>query len=237
VTHAAGCPVINIDIEKYMGWLSENGWAIGIIYLIAGPIIALFGLKWFPYVTASLIAIFTIGLCVSLSMAFGWMVTTVGTVVTFVVAFILGILAGCIVRRNVWIMIGLLGLVAGFFSGTFVHAFIVSVSGWEAVWGYWVIAILMAIIGCVCACYLGRTVVLLSTSMVGSYMFMRAWTLFFPGHYPSEAEVMNNTNEMDYDSVFWVFVGLFLFSFAGSTFFQCKRKDDCHEDLDNYQKA
>ena len=166
--------MVNIDLEKYMGWLSENGWAIGIIYLIAGPPIALFGLKWFPYVTASLIAIFVIGLCISLSMAFGWMASTVGTVVTFVVALILGILAGCIVRRNVWIMVGLLGLVAGWFSGTFVNAFIVAVSGWEAVWGFWVISGLMAAIGCVAACYLGTTVVLLSTSMVGSYLFMRA---------------------------------------------------------------
>merc|ERR1712051_180197 len=112
------------------GWLYENGWAIGIIYVIAGPLIALFGLKWFPYVTASLIAIFVIGLTVSLSMAFGWMTSTVGTVITFIVALILGILAGCVVRRNVWIMIGLLGLVAGWFSGTFGNAFIVAVSGW-----------------------------------------------------------------------------------------------------------
>ena len=55
-------------------------------------------------VTASLIAIFVIGLTVSLSMAFGWMASTVGTVVTFIVALLLGILAGCIIRRNVWIM-------------------------------------------------------------------------------------------------------------------------------------
>merc|ERR1719510_267812 len=136
-------------------------------------------------------------------MAFGWMTSTVGTVVTFIVALILGILAGCIVRRNVWIMVGLLGLVAGWFSGTFVNAFIVAVSGWEASWGFWVISILMAVIGCVLACYLGTTVVLLSTSMVGSYLFMRAWTLFFPGHFPSEAEIMNNTNTMDYDAIFW----------------------------------
>ena len=237
VTHDAGCPKINIDLEKYMGWLSDNGWAIGIIYLIAGPPIALFGLKWFPYVTASLIAIFVIGLTVSLSMAFGWMTTTVGTVVTLIVALILGILAGCVVRRNVWIMVGLLGLVAGWFSGTFVNAFVVAVSGWEATWGFWVISILMAVIGCVAACYLGRTVVLLSTSMVGSYLFMRAWTLFFPGHYPSEAEIMDKGTNLDYDGTFWIFLGLFIVTFIGTTFFQCKNKDDCHEDLDAYQKA
>lgn len=237
MTHDAGCPKLNIDLEKYMGWLSDNGWAIGIIYLIAGPLIALFGLKWFPYVTASLIAIFVIGLTISLSMAFGWMTSTVGTVITFIVALILGILAGCVVRRNVWIMIGLLGLVAGWFSGTFVNAFIVAVSGWEATWGFWVISILMAVIGCVAACYLGKTVVLLSTSMVGSYLFMRAWTLFFPGHYPSEAEIMDKGTNLDYDGTFWIFLGLFIVSFIGTTFFQCRNKDDCHEDLDGYQKA
>lgn len=43
-----------------MGWLFENTWAIGIIYVILGPIIAFFGGKWFPYITATLVGLFTI---------------------------------------------------------------------------------------------------------------------------------------------------------------------------------
>lgn len=128
--HKAGCPTVDLDVDTYLGWLSENEWAIGIIYLVIGPLVALFGTAWFPYVTAALVAIFVIGVVVSISLAFSWMVTTTGTIVTLSVALVLGIIAGCVIRRKVFIMIGLLGLVGGFFGGTLIYAIIFSTSGW-----------------------------------------------------------------------------------------------------------
>lgn len=204
--------------------------------MVAGPIIALFGLQWFPYVTASLVAIFVIGITTSLSLAFGWMLTTTGTIITLVVALILGVIAGMVIRRNIWIMIGLLGMVAGFFSGSLVYALIFSLSGWSSVWGFWLISVVTAAVGCVASCYLGKAVVLLSTSLVGSYMFMRAWTLFFPGNYPSETEIISGDFELDTTAIFWVFIGVFVISFISSVIFQ-KKRDVSHEDLDNYEKA
>jgi hypothetical protein len=235
LSHAAGCPTFKLDIDAYMGWLSENQWVIGVIYLVFGPVIALFGLQWFPYVTASLVAIFVIGITASLSLAFGWMATTTGTIITCVVALILGVLAGILIRRNIWIMIGLLGLVAGFFSGSLVYALIFSLSGWSSVWGFWLISVLTAAVGCVASCYLGKAIVLLSTSLVGAYLFMRSWTLFFPGNYPSEAELMSEDFELDTTAIFWVFIGVFILSFITSVIFQ-KKRDISHEDLDEYDR-
>ena len=100
-----------------MNWLAENEWCIGIIYLVLGPILAIFGLQWFPYVTASLVAIFIITLVASLGLAFGFMNSTGGLIAVLAVGLLLGILAGCLIRRKIWLMVGLLGLVAGFFSG------------------------------------------------------------------------------------------------------------------------
>ena len=72
--HKDGCPTSSvIDIEQAQVWLQQNEWVIGIIYVIAGPIIALFGTAWFPYVVASLVAIFVMGTITMLSLAFGWM--------------------------------------------------------------------------------------------------------------------------------------------------------------------
>ena len=230
--HDAGCNM-GVDTEIATQWLADNEWAIGILYLIIGPILALFGAAWFPYVTASLVAVFTIGLLCSLSLAAGWMATTVGTVVTFVVAIIVGVLVGMLVRRHVWIMVGLLGLIGGFFSGALVFALIAGMSGWTAAWGYWVISILLAAVGCVAACYMGKAIVITSTALVGSYLFMRSWTLFFPGHYPSEAQLMENPESLEFDAIFWVFVSIFIVTFIGTTVFQCKR-DESHEDLDDY---
>jgi len=230
--HAAGCPTLNIDLEVMMSWLDDNTWCIGLIYLIAGPIIALFGTAWFPWVCAGLIAIFVFGTILFASLSFGWMTGTVGIVVTFILALVLAILCGMLVRRKIWLMVGLLGLVAGFFSGSLVATLIYSMTGNEAVWMFWVISVVMAGIGCALACYLGKTVVLMSTSMVGSYLFMRSWTLFFPGNYPNETELANKSTELELTGTFWIFIAVFLVGFAGSVAFQCKWATT-HEELDD----
>lgn len=221
LSHAAGCP--EADLSDELAWIQNNMWVIGIIYLIAGPIIALFGLQWFPYVAASLVAIFTMGIITSVSLAFGWMDSTVGTVVVLCVAIILGVVAGMLIRRNVWIMVSLLGLIGGFFSGTLLFALISSLSGWNAVWGFWVISCVMAAIGCVLSCFFGKGIVLLSTSFIGSYLFMRSWTLFFPGYYPSEAEIIEADFVIANEAIFWTFIAVFVVSFIVSVIFQTKR--------------
>ena len=189
-------------------------------------------MAWFPYVTASIVAIFVIGTICSLSLAFGLMTSTTAGIIIFVVALIVGILVGILIRRKIWLMVGLLGLVAGFFSGSLVFALIGGMSGWKAAWGYWVVSVGMAALGCLAACYMGKAVVLVSTSLVGSYMFMRSWTLFFPGHYPSEQEIMDEGSSLEFDTTFWIFIGVFIVSFIGSIIFQ-KHRDVTHEDLDN----
>jgi len=47
-------------LDESMGWLYDNTWAIGIIYVVFGPLIAFFGGKWFPYITATLVGLFTL---------------------------------------------------------------------------------------------------------------------------------------------------------------------------------
>ena len=216
-----GCPDINIDVDLAMGWLSENTWAIGVFYLVAGPLIGLFGLGYFPYVTAGVIAIFVIAICSYIGMAAGWMTSTGGCIAVILVSLNIGIIAGCLIRRNIWLMVSLLGGVAGFFLGAIVFALIVACSGWNAIWGYWVIAVGLAALGVLATCKFGKGMVLLSTSMIGAYLFMRSWTLFFPGHYPSESEMIEGDVESDLtaDACFWVFLGVFWTCFMGFSCF------------------
>lgn len=233
--HKAGCPTVDLDIDTYLGWLADNQWAVGIIYLILGPVVALRGLAWFPYVTASLMAIFVIGIVLSFSLAMSWMVTTTGTIVTFCVALLLGIIAGMVIRRNIWIMIGVLGLIAGFFSGSLIYALIFGLTGWKAVWGYWLISVAMAVALCFASCKLGSSLILVCTAFTGSYLFMRSWTLFFPGNWPSEAEIMQEDFTLETGAVFWVFFGVFVAGFIGSMVYQSKYASK-HEDLDEYDR-
>ena len=175
-----------IDYEKYENWIDDNLWLLGIVDLVFGFVIALWGVNLFPVLAASLVAIFTIGVTCSLTAAFGWMDTTWGTWLCIILAFTLGIVFGCITRRNIWLLIALTGLVGGFFSGAVIDSAIVASTGWNAVWFYWFMSCLMGAIGCILSCFFGKALVMITTSGIGSYLFMRAWTYFFPGHYPSE---------------------------------------------------
>ena len=157
------------------------------------------------------------------------MVSMGGSIATISVAFVLAILAGCLVRRHVKVMFALLGLIAGFFGGSFLFALISGMTGgsWNAVWGFWVLACTMAVVGCVLALFIGMPLVQVSTALVGSYLFMRSWTLFFPGSYPSEEALIESRGQeaLEMDALFWMYVGIFIASFIISLTYQCKSED------------
>lgn len=225
-----------------MGWLYENEWCIGVIYLIAGPLIAIFGVSMFPYIVASLVAIFMMGLVCGLALAFGWMASTGGTIAVLCVAVILGVLAGCLVRRRIKWMLGVLGLISGFFAGGLIFALISAMAGgWTAVWAYYTFSALLAIVGCVLAIYIGLPLVMICTSFAGSYLFMRSWTLFFPGNWPSEAEMMSakddGVDSLEMTGLFWLYFGIFIVSFACTLTYQCKKGVPNKELDDHFQSA
>ena len=147
--------------EESMGWLYDNTWVIGIIYVVFGPLIAFWGSKLFPYITSTLVGFFTVTILCSISLNAGWMVTMGGSIATICVAVVLGVIAACIVVRYTWLMISLLGMVAGFFAGSFLFALISGMTGgsFNAVWGYWFLACASAVIGLVLAFYFGMPLV------------------------------------------------------------------------------
>ena len=178
---------IEVVESEEEGWFHDNEWCIGIIYLVAGPIIALFGTAWFPQVTAFLVSVFIFSVGLTLCMGAGWCATTAHAIIVCILLFLVASFSAVCVRQSVWSMIGLLGLISGFFFGAFTFTIVATSSGWEPEWGYWMLTSIFALIGFIFACYYGVPVVMVLTSIVGSYLFMRAWTLFFPGHYPSES--------------------------------------------------
>ena len=224
--------------DKYEIWLTENMWLLGVFYLILGIIIALYGVKLFPYIGASIVAIFTISVVCSLTLAFGWMEETWGCVLCIIFAFVLGIAIGMVMRRNIWLLIALTGLVGGFFTGVLIDSTIAVLSGWNTVWFYWIISCLMGAIGCLLSCCFGKGIVMVSTSGIGSYLFMRSWTLFFPGSYPSEESLIESkgADALEMDALFWMYVGIFIVSFIVSLTFQCNYSNKEKELDDHFAK-
>lgn len=152
-SHSAGCPVIETDIETYKNFFKENQWLLGVIYLVAGPLIGLLGAEMFPWIMAILI---TLGISLFLGaicLAFGFMETTLGFAISTIVVLGIGVLIGVLVFRKKHVLFGALGTLTGFYAGTFIDALVIQ-AGYESAWTYWFISVTLAVIGFVVACQL-----------------------------------------------------------------------------------
>jgi len=134
-----------------LDWFYNNQWVIGIVFVILGPLIAFFGTKWWFIAMPLLCAVFTMELICGVSLALGGMDEMIGTIVTLCLAVIPGVLFGCLLSRRQPIMLGILGFSCGFYSGVFLFAIICWCTGgkWNAVWGYYMIAVIFGIVGAI----------------------------------------------------------------------------------------
>jgi len=87
----------------FASFMEDYPWIMGIVYIACGPIIALFGKRWFPWVVATFVSVFTFLAVLMLFSVFGWMAETVGLIICIIVALGLGIFAFWFVKRTVWL--------------------------------------------------------------------------------------------------------------------------------------
>lgn len=175
---------------------------IGIILLVVGPFIALCGLRLFPWVASTAVALFGMGFLFLLFTSFGWTDATAGFWTSICFAVLIGIIAGVVVKKNIWLAVGLLGTIGGAFCGILLLDFIAVVADWSPEWALYVFAITGGIVGFVAGLKLGSPIVNMATSFIGSYLFTRSLTLFFcPDEWPSESDMI--TNNVNYDELGW----------------------------------
>lgn len=117
-------------------FINDHPWVLGVLFLLAGPIIALFGKRWFPFVVASIVFIFvSCGFMIMFS-TLGCMETTPGLAGSISGSLVLGILFAWFAKAHMWAAIGLLGLIGGWFLGEMIYLFILGVSDWNNLPGY-----------------------------------------------------------------------------------------------------
>ena len=158
-------------------------------------------------------------------MGLGWCSSTGGAIGVFFLLLVFAILAAVLLRNEKWLRTSIIGVIAGWFIGAFVFSFVASASGWEEEWGYWFFTCMCAVIGWTVACQYKDGSVIALTSIIGSYLFMRAWTQFFPNAYPNESRVVSGRRDEDNFSMtwqFWVFVLVFAACITFSIIFQTK---------------
>jgi len=101
-------------------------------------------------------------------------------------SLVVGFLIGYMIYRLIWLGVGVLGVVGGYFLGTLLYSFALALLGWTSLWAMMLITIAFAVFGGYIAFKHPQSITVISTSGIGSYAFMRGWSYFFHG-YPSES--------------------------------------------------
>ena len=234
-TGPAGCATY--DITQELEWLSEHPIILGVVYFITGVFVGFFGLSMFPYVAATIASFFSMFFVILLSATFGGMDTPTGSWISLGVMLVVGILTGCLVRRNIWVTLGLLGAVGGFFAGVLLLDVVSAISGWTATWALWVFGIVGVIAGFFAVFKMGSGAINLTTSFIGSYLMVRATTLWFgPEYWPSESAILSGEFDASLGWQFYLFLAILVILTWGTVKFQANQKR--HKELDdNFERA
>lgn len=96
---------------------------------------------------------------------------------------------GYFVFKTVWIAIGVLGLMGGFSLGLMLYSIVLAFIHSGAMWAMILTAVTCSILCGVLSSKYSNAVVLIMTSVIGSYAFMRGVS-YFAGGYPNEAELL-----------------------------------------------
>lgn len=114
--------------------MEEYPWVLGTIFILLGPIVGLLGKRWFPWVVASLAAIMTCCGLLVLFTVFGWMNETVGFWICLPVSFLLAGFVFWLAKKAIWLEVGIIGCLGGWFAGEMVYSLIMAATGFEALW-------------------------------------------------------------------------------------------------------
>lgn len=159
--------------------------------ILGGPVVLLFGRKFFPWVTAGVVGLFLLFASLVFCGLVGFMNTNAGLAGSIVGSIAIGALAGWFVIKTVWIAVGILGVIGGFFLGTMIYGILLVLFKWEALWALIVLCVICAITGGYLSFKFPKLLVLLCTCLIGSYSFMRGLTYFFGG-FPGEQDIFQS---------------------------------------------
>ena len=171
-----------VEVQLLTDFIMENPIIFGIVLIIIGIPIALFGQRWFKYVCSGFGGFSAFIIAAFSAEDLGFMDETSGLWICLVVSVIIGIVIGIILYNFVKIGSVLIGITCGACIGLMLWAFI----------SYWmtekyiivslVSTIVFAVLGAVFGIKYGSKAILYGTSLIGSYTFMRGWSLIFKGY-------------------------------------------------------
>jgi len=191
--HSTGCPDATLDTVAI--FIDKYPWVLAIFLLVVGPVICFFGKRFVPWVIAVIGGIVGAVIVLSLCSAMGMLdyidptktaddASVFWVVLAFFLSLAAGILIGWLLKK--FIVIGLLAVafVGGFAAGGLLYNLVFV--GWANS------TVLLAILtfglgaGALVAAFFFRIlIIIVVTSLIGSYFTIRGISLF-AGGFPSE---------------------------------------------------
>ena len=211
----------------------------GIILILIGPPVAFFGSRWFKYVS-SLFGGFSA--CVIAAFTFqdmGILNTDNGLWMGLLGSVIIGFIAGAIIAK--WIILGSIsiGLTFGSFVGLVMWAFVSFwiMEFWEPFKSYipsLITTLFFAAIFVYLAIKEPKKTIMYGTSLIGSYTFMRGWSLILGGYAGERImyRLLGAWEEFELEWQMSLYVVIFYLTFTISAFYQFGA-DEAHELLVN----
>ncbi len=204
-----------------------------------GPVMNFYGRKFIPWVigivSGSAVAFVCIVLCQFMGLL-DYFTTEEGSfpaaLISILVSIMIGVVVGFFMKTKL-LTIGfcILGGVAGFFMGGIIfNLFMVEWA--SSLIAFWATLIFAAIIGIGLAYWLKDSMVIMCTSFIGSYIFVRGISML-AGGFPTEMELMNQieTGTAEFTPAFIGYMAaVALFCCVGVWFqYRAKKRDDTED--------
>ena len=227
--HASGCHTWTAN--WWVRWVHHNPVMFAILHIVLGLILALRGRAMFPVVMPICIGFVVAKLLLYLSAEYEYMEDQQGVILVTIGSILGGALAAFLVRKNLWICVGLAGILAGFSLGALTFAIAAKAAGnatIQSLTAFYIWCGIFAFLGGLACFKAGSQVVIYGTSLLGAYVFMHGWSLLFGG-FPDEGELiprLQSREPVKLRGEVAIYLGVFLLAFVISAVIQSKAEDN-----------
>ena len=234
--HAAGCHTYTT--HPFYIWLEKHKIFASITSIVLGAVVATVGKRMFPWIGAIIAAVSMLFTVFSVSSALGWSNEILGVMLTFLVGAALAIATGSIIRRNIGLAIIVTAILGGLTAGNAIYDLLLTSFGWESLIGWAVLVSLFGLIGGALTFKFGSEIILFGTSLIGSYFFVRGWSLIFGG-WPSETVIFVSLRSEEHLDVTWSFYIYFVLTLVlfGLTSWWQHKKEPHHDEVEEAIKS
>ena len=177
----------SFDVSEFRE-ASESSTSFGISLLLIGSFVSFFGRRLFPYIASTIGGLFILNGIIYGSLAFGLVKDNIMLMIALLFALLAGIGGGIMAHKFIRFGILLTCLVSSFCLGYLLYGiaiyFVTLLQHFYGIAGVFGALFLIQV-----CCFVpnGRALLMFGTSSIGSYMFMRGWSMLFK-KYPAEIE-------------------------------------------------